>query len=249
MRVFGVGAAKTGTHTIGALFADRVRAAHEADAQALIRLHLDRVDTGRDATLHRFLLDRDRSRRLRIDVSQVYVYLVDDLETLFDDARFIVTVREPVDWLRSIIDDSLRRDTSPVWKRFRTYRFGEPTDHPAPEDELARNGLHTISGYLGYWQFALTTVLDRIDPSKLLIVRTGDIDRDVARIAAWCGIATESTDAFRSARRYQNPTRSGVLERVDRLYLSTLVERLAGHTARRVFPAWNVDDDIRRSLG
>ena len=62
LRVFGVGAAKTGTHTLAQMFEDHVRTGHEADADALIRRFLHKAETGDAAPLHKLLRWRERLR-------------------------------------------------------------------------------------------------------------------------------------------------------------------------------------------
>ena len=189
VRVFGAGAAKTGTHSFGEMFSDRVRSAHEQDCAKLISLHLDSVDSGDRRALRRFLRWRDATRKLKIDASQVNVYLIDDLLELWPDSRFVLTVRPPMTWLRSIVDDSLRRDTGQIWKRFREYRFATPGPLPPEEKALSNRGLFSLSGYLGYWADSITRVTDRVPAEQVLVLSTDSLHERSAEIADFCGIA------------------------------------------------------------
>ena len=234
-RVFGVGAAKTGTHTFGAMFADTVPSLHEADAENLIRLHLDRVATGDPTALHNYLKVRDRRRMLTVDASQLNIYLLNDLEALFQGNRYVLTVRHPVRWLRSMIDDSLRRDVSETWMRFRRHRFGDPTGHPVQQRALAERGLFTLQGYLSYWRDAIERVHASCPTDRLLVVTTGTLSYNAAKIARFAGIASLAAPPP-TGRTFANPTRSGVLEQVPERYLVEVVSEACGEWVERLFP-------------
>lgn len=235
-RIFGVGAAKTGTHSIGQMFNDRVKSSHELDTELLIYLHLDREKTGKNDTLRRFLRRRDKARDLKIDVSHLYIYLVDDFEELFPNSLYILTIRYPVDWLRSFIDDSLRRDTSDAFKKFRDYRFGVGVAHPPEEKALQRRGLFTIGGYLNYWREAVESVTEKIPAERLLIVHTNKISEQTAEIARFCGI-DGSKVAEERTRSFVNTERFGVLSEIPKEYLDNIVEEICGPTLERYFAA------------
>ena len=244
-RVFGVGAAKTGTHTIGEMFADRVPSAHELDAERLIRLVLD--DGPGSPALRRHLLWRDRWRGLQIDASQVNIYLIPDLLALFPEARFILTVRPPALWLRSIVDDSLRRDTSAIWHRFRDFRFGAQASAQGPESVLAKAGLYTIDGYLSYWARAVTEVTTRVPHEALLILPTGDIGARAAAIARFARVPDPDHPPVQT-HVFGNPVRSGVLAQLPPAYLAGRIEAVAGPVARAVLPGWTVEADLATAL-
>lgn len=246
-RIFGVGAAKTGTHTIGEMFEGIVPTAHERDAEELIRLMLDRPAGGSEALIER-LRTRDAQRGLKIDASQVNIYLIEELERLFPDSRYILTLRTPLHWLRSFVDDSLGRDVSDTWMQFRDFRFGTTSGHPPEEAPLAGRGLYTLGGYLNYWRDAIERTTTAIPPERLLIVQTEEIGARVEEIAAFCGFSLkgrkpQTTHAFRTPHRF------GVLEEIDRDYLLATSEAIVGETARRVLPGWSAEAEAARLFG
>lgn len=240
-RVFGVGAAKTGTHTIGEMFADRVPSAHEMDVDRLIRLLLD--EGPNSPALRRFLKVRDRWRGLQIDASHVNIFLLDDLMALFPDSRYLLTVRSPALWLRSFLDDSLRADAAPIWHRFRDFRFGAKAAADGPEAALGEDGLYTLEGYLKYWAFSVTEVQARVPADRLLVVPTETIGARAAEIARFAQVPDPdrppaTTHAYRNAQRF------GVLDRIPRAHLEARLETLAGPVARTVLPGWTAAADL-----
>jgi hypothetical protein len=238
-RVFGIGAAKTGTHTLAEMFAPIVRAAHERDAQALIRMVLFRERFGSAPFLRPYLLFRDRRRKLRVDVSQVNIYLIKELLSLFPDSRWVMTVRPPLAWLRSILDDSLRRDVSPTWMAFRRYRFGRAPASREDEALLAKD-LFPLAGYLDYWAEAVRLPRSRIPADQLFTVETTRLSAEAARIAAFCGI--EGTPAT-SIRAFSNPRRFGVIDEIGRPHVVALAEARVGDLARELFPGWSAEEE------
>jgi hypothetical protein len=245
-RVFGVGAAKTGTHSLGDMFSDQVPSAHERDVEALINLLLDH-GSGSDQ-LRRYLKRRDRRRRLWIDASQVNIYLIEDLEALFPGSLYVLTVRSPALWLRSKVDDMLRRETSPTWRRFRDYRFGEKAVAGTPDDELAKRDLYTVRGYLQYWRFAIETVLTHTSADRRMVVETSDLASRAAEIARFASLPYPDRLPV-ATHSFQNTTRSGVLEKLDRHYLAAQLEENVGPIARSVFPDWSAEGDLDRIFG
>ena len=122
--IYGVGTAKSGTHSIAAMFDDRLHTAHEAESEELIDIILAATDghVG-DVKLDRYLLERDRRLRLDIDSSQLNVYVLGRLVVLFPSAKFILTIRNPYSWLDSFINHQLALGASERWMRLRDYRF------------------------------------------------------------------------------------------------------------------------------
>ena len=246
-RVYGVGAAKTGTHSLAAMFADRTRAAHEADAAQLIEMVLQRARTGDDGPLKALLVVRDHRRRLDIDVSHVNVYLVDLIETLFPDSRHIATVRQPMAWLDSFLNESLGRRAPTIWSRFRDFRFGSTLATAPAEAALAERRLYPLAGYLGYWRVAVETVLTRVPPERRLLVETASLTTDAGRIARFCDVPDpDRVPAIVHA--YANRTRFAVLSRIAVPYLVDTAERLCGETARQVFPDWSAERELEQVL-
>lgn len=246
--MFGLGAAKTGTHSLARIFEPVCEAAHESDARRLIRRVLERERHGDAAALVSLLRRRDARRQLHVDSSQVNLYLIDELETLFGNSRYVMTVRHPVDWLRSIIDDTMRRDASDVWLAFREFRFGARADGTRPEERaLAARGLHSLDGYLSYWRDAVTRPLAQIPRDRLLVVRTKDLHPRAVDIADFCGLPRPVVSR-QQAHAYANPQRFGVLSELPHAYLRERLEAVCGAPASLHFPSEPIEQVLDEAL-
>jgi hypothetical protein len=152
-RLYCVGTAKSGTHSIAAMFDDTVRTGHEPDSEQIICKILD-ISRGHinEADLVSFIHSRDKRLCLDVDSSQLNFFLVDMLIKEFHDARFVLTFRNCYAWLDSFINHSLRKtDVKPEWAKLRDVRFkAAELTHPPEEQILKEQGLYTIDGYLSY---------------------------------------------------------------------------------------------------
>ena len=234
---FGVGMAKSGTHSLAALFEKHYRAAHEADSSRLIDAILDRA-CGRwtDADLRDHLRRRDARLALEVDSSQLNFFILDELLDMFPDARFILTMRDCASWLDSLINHALSRTPTPGWVRLREHRFAIPgTAHSTAELCLAKRGLYTLDGYLRYWTRHNATVLERVPKPRLLIVKTREIAARGADIADFLGIAP-STLHPAAAHSNRARQRYDMLARLPQAHLALKVQEHCGPLMQRFFP-------------
>jgi hypothetical protein len=236
-RLYGVGTAKSGTHSIAAMFAAPVRARHEPDAPVAIRKILDRLSGRiRDAEFRRWVRARDGELNLDVDSSQLNFFLLDVLLEEFPAARFVLTIRDCYSWLDSYFNHSLQRASAREWielrdRRFRPHLF----KHPPEERVLKEHGLYTLDGYLSYWAEHNETVLRQVPAGRLLVVRTDEITPMAQRIAVFAGlprpaVRVEQSHAFRASVKHR------LLERIERSHLEGRVQQHCGELMRRFFP-------------
>src|SRR5690348_13414736 len=94
-----IGAPKTGTTSIAAMFRAHYRAAHEPSAQATNRLVIGALESkiaGESLVQH--LRTRDATLGLELESAHPLGYLGGALARVFPGARFIITLREPKSW-------------------------------------------------------------------------------------------------------------------------------------------------------
>lgn len=235
--LYCIGSAKSGTHSIAAMFEGKLRSAHEPESDRVIDLILEN-EAGRvgDAELSRFLLKRDRRLWLDVDSSQLNFFFIKKLVELFPEAKFVLTIRDPYSWLDSFIDHQLARGGSDTWVRLRNYRFRPDIyKHQVGELILKANGLYTLDGYLSYWAHHNRTVIESVPQDRLLIVRTDKITESAEKIAAFAGVPAsylrrEESHAFKAKRKF------GLIGHIDQSYLEQKVKMHCGDLIARFFP-------------
>jgi len=240
--VFGVGAPKTGTHSITRLFQD-FRSGHEAHGVETIELlYKWKENELSQSELRKALRHRDRTWRLECDVAHFLGPFIPYLVDLFPQAKFILTVRNPRSWLRSVIDQCINNsrehllDSMPQyrWAQLRNLYYGPPpNDYPPEETFLEGYNLHTISGFLGHWAEHNRTVLDHVPSDRLLIVRTPDISHALSRIASFVGVERDALQE-RQSHTYEAPERHGILKKISEQYLERKIERHCRKTIERL---------------
>lgn len=236
-RMFCVGTAKSGTHSIAALFDSPVRSKHEVENSELLKKILA-LSAGNlsNGELGRYIRQRDRRLALDVDSSQLNFFLLEAILEQFRTARFLLTIRDPYSWLSSFINDSLRRQTTENWMRLRDLRFrANLFTHPSEEQILKQHGLYTLDGYLSYWAMHNDKVLSLVPADRLLVVRTDEITRRAYEIADFAGLSRSYVRPERS-HEFKNPKEFGVLEKIDRSYLENKISSHCRPLMLRFFP-------------
>ena len=232
---FGLGSAKSGTHSIAAIFQNSYSSAHEAEHAKMISAILQRSERSLpDAAVRRWLLRRDRRLGLELDSSQLNASFADLLPDLFPEARFILTIRDCYSFLESVIDHQLSRPDSPDWRQMRALRFGG-FEYQPQEQALIRRGLYPLAGYLSYWARHNQHVLDCIPSERLLVVRTTEIADSIHQIAHFLEIDPESID-ITQCHAYPAKQRFGVLSQIDHDFIEHQVATYCSSIMNQFFP-------------
>lgn len=235
IRVFGIGAPKSGTHSLAAVFEGRYRTAHEPEDHTLARLIVDLTDGRADETeLVRYLEDRERRLRLEVNSAGLNGLVVDHLVDVVPSAKFILTIREPTSWLNSLVNHSVERSAPPVYLRMREQRFASEQPHPPEEQPLADRGLYTVEGYLRSWTERHEQALDAVPPERLLVVRLDQLGERLGDIASFVGVKASSLDGSR-AHQFPAPTDHGVLDDLPEGYVAEKVATCCGPLVERFF--------------
>jgi len=193
-KIFGVGCAKSGTHSLAKIFEDVLGAIHEPEEEAFIQL----IHRTQDGQIDQLQLADGVERLVRridqpVNVSQINGFLVDILFERFPDAGYIFTLRDAASWVRSFTNHQLTLPlpASSAWQTFRDIRF-RPDDYPPGPDDgpLARRGLYSLEGYLAYWKRHNLKVLQTLGQTDFLILPTNQISQSANQIAKFAGLDT-----------------------------------------------------------
>jgi hypothetical protein len=232
---FGVGTARSGTHALYSAFCDAYRTSHEADSEALMELIARSAPT---AEIETFLKARDRRRMLEMDSSQLNYFVLPQLLATFPHAQFVLTLRDCLSWVDSLMNHQLSGPSSRQWVRHRALRFGPPGEgHPPEERALAERGLHTLEGYLSYWNRHNDHVLRTVPGERLLVIETPRLRDEMGRVADFLGIPERS---LRADRAHSNQARRqhGLLDSIDRTHVVAVARRCCGPLMDERFPGW-----------
>jgi len=237
-RLVGVGAPRTGTHSLAAMFDRSIRARHEPAFHAATRMVVAHAN-GRASTaeLRDFVRRRDARLRLDVDASHVNVHLAAAIAGEFADARFVLTIRDPFTWLDSAMNHTMNsRRWSRADREYLEFWFATANDRHGPHDAVLEElGMPSLDGWLGAWRRHNTTALAALRADRLLVVRTDELTPRRHEIAAFAGIAREHVRDDVAAKGLAR-ARHGVLARLDPAWVEDRVAAHCGPLLQRYFP-------------
>jgi hypothetical protein len=227
--LFCVGAPKTGTHSVAAIFAKTYRSRHEYKAREIVALTVEASQglISRQAIARR-LQEIDRAGRFEMHASAPLGYFCDTLAETFPKAKFVLTVREPRSWLESKVNHLIRvlhYEKSRFWVDLLKVRYGAETrKHPPEEEALAALELPNLGAILFNYARHTRLVLDSIPRERLLIVRTEDISSSAERLARFAGIPA-STLSMEQSHEYRAPLKTDVFAKIDQEYVQAKIDQ------------------------
>lgn len=236
-RAFCVGQAKSGTASLCGLLATRYRAAHEPERAQLLDMILreSRGEVDEEA-FRTFLLERDQRLNLEYDIAWANQFIMRHLLTAFPDAKFVVLVRNPSTWLRSIVGHLISRQIPPEVRSFLDWWFQpERYPHTRQDRALQARGIYSIAAYLNAWNRHVDSCTQMLPPQRRLVLRTHELNRSYSRLADFLEVPLESLDSERG--HLNRSTWSGRLDSLlDAAYVNDSIGRICGENMARLFP-------------
>ena len=233
-RAYCIGLPKSGTHSVAGLFEASLRVAHEPLPDPLI-LNMPLAEAAAPLVqrrLLRLLAYRDRVLSLDIESSHLLGPFWPLLAARFADAKFIVPVRHPEDWLRSMTGDEIKvrsYERYALWRRALDFYFpGEPA-HPPEEAPLREAGIASIASHLGYWHRFHSNLLETlaggsVPREKVFILRTTDLRLAAADLARFLGVDPGQL-MLDSSHLYRGQDTENPLDRVPGDHVKRLIAR------------------------
>lgn len=226
-QAYSIGLERTGTTYLANIFKRHCRSCHEPEWEDLANKYLSvnqqllsRYD------LVEFLYQRDRFLRLELESSHVLAPFAGLLSEIFPRSKFILTIRHPLPWLRSVTDWQLNNDvlmSNSSWKPLLDVYYGSSKQYLVPE--LKELGLYTLDGYLERWARHNEMVIRQVPESRLLVVKTNDLSRSKDQIADFLEIPSSLIslpDRYMSNK--PNLERHNVVDEINEELLSYKLE-------------------------
>lgn len=184
-----LGAAKTGTTSFAAMFDNSYRTAHEPDP-AVLTSAVAKVLAGDspDTELITWLQERDRRLQLEVEASHPLGYLAPWLPRAFPAAQFVITLREPLPWLKSRLNFHYFK-SPPQWQRYRELIWSRwHQGYSKQEAGLERLGLYSLDAYLSQYAEQYRILFNHLPKHRRLLINTDALDVSAARIAEFLAI-------------------------------------------------------------
>ena len=245
IKAFCVGQAKSGTASLYCLLAENHRAAHEPEREQILEMILKESRGEVSASEFRaYLVERDERLNLEHDIAWANQFIIDHLVTAFQDAKFIVLIRDSYTWLQSIVGHLMSREIPPDVRVFLDWWF-KPDRYPHTRHDCAlqEHGVYSIEGFLRAWNQHVNLCTQVIPADRRLIVKTHELDQSHQRLADFLRIPIDRLDARDG--HFNRSTWSGSLDSfVERSYLNEMVATICGENMARHFPRVTDVEDV-----
>lgn len=206
-QAFCLGLPRSGTHSLAHLFQSNYAAQHEPLKQLTVANILDWTQgKHNDSKMRSILASRNKHLKLEFESSHFLHSAVEILVDLFPEAKFILTVREPVSWLASEINQNYTSRNSSFWVTLQQHRYQNYGNKYTYDALVNIPSVYPISNYLAYWQAHITHVLNHVPKDRLLILDTFEIKSQLGEIASFVGADLEHLDLTQSWSGKRKPS-------------------------------------------
>lgn len=173
-----IGAAKTATTSISSMFEENYGARHEPDIRNTNHEIIQYLEGNRSASdMRDYLKRRDEALSLELESTHSMAYVAEELVTLFPNAKFIVTVRDPYKWIRSRINFH-HRVKPPEWEEYRQYFWmSKAGSYPEQEALLKERDLAPLDVYLQQYQEHYDLLDKHLPKDRCLYLKTEDVSQ------------------------------------------------------------------------
>lgn len=241
LQAYCVGMGRTGTRSMAGIFSTSYKSAHEPHAKELLAI-ITAAQKGSISKqdFKKYVLYLDNKQQLEFNSSFLNKWLLEVLLAEFPDAKFILTIRDCYSWLNSSIN-ALFFGHSKIPSEFdnfiNTILGPETYRHAKKEPLMYKNGSYRLDGFLSYWAKINNEILTAVPKSRLLVVKTHEINSSIGDIAGFLNIQPKTLDLTKSHmnKRIKN---IDVLSKVNKDHLSSIVNLHCKDLMDKYFPGF-----------
>jgi len=241
LQAYCVGMGRTGTRSMAGIFSTSYKAAHEPHTKELLAI----ITAAQKGSISRqdfkkYVLYLDNKLQLEFNSSFFNKWLLEVLLTEFPNAKFILTIRDCYSWLNSSIN-ALFFGRSKIPNEFddfiNTIMEQESYRHAKNQPVMYKNGSYRLDGLLSYWAKINNEILATVPRSRLLVVKTHEINSSIREIADFLNIHPKTLDLTKSHMN-KSIKNIDVLSKVDKDYLSSIVNLHCKDLMDKYFPGF-----------
>ncbi len=238
-RVYGVGTAKSGTHSLWKIFS-QYPAAHEAQSYQLRQLLIRRWSGKNvDGLLRTYFRRQHRQIRFAVYISHIQSFCVPEILRAVPQSKIILTIRDPYTWLDSMLNHLTYDQVSGVDSLWESY-WNKILSTPQPRSEdlaltLYDTLCYSLDAYLIHWRTINEKIITETPPDRLLILRTDQLADSLGQIADFLGIKESQLDPT-CTHDFRAHIKLDLLRQVDQEFLNQKVREHCGELMDRFFP-------------
>jgi hypothetical protein len=161
-----------------------------------------------------------------------------DLSELFNDAKFILTIRNCISWLDSWFNHQLSRpllSNESIYDLGRNNYYSQGHSYTRHDKFLESYNLFPIKSYLDFWNRHNSIVLNSIPQDKLLVIKTNEISSCSDKLSKFLMIP-EKTINMKHSHAYKAKEKYKILHQIDINYLYDTAMEVCGDLNDKYFP-------------
>ena len=221
-RIFALGPPKSGTTSIAGIFSGHCRVDHEPHRPETVHGMFNHFNgLASDEDLQEKYRARDRQLLLDVESNCFLAYRPDLLRSTFPNAQFIVTVRHPLQWLDSILDNNINfpRDKTPTMRKWHSVLFHtNNTSRSSHCNFLIEKGLYPVDCYLAYWARTYDRCIRSLSGAQRLLIGTNRISTSTEDIGNFVGMDLTKADT-NTSHKNKTTAKHGILKQLDASYV------------------------------
>ncbi|MGD1921619.1 MAG: sulfotransferase [Pleurocapsa sp.] len=225
-QIFCVGLPRSGTHSLAHLFEPFYAAKHEPLKQLTVANIIDWTNGKHsDFKMRSILANRDKYLKLELESSHFLHHVIELLVDIFPKAKFILTIREPVSWLVSEVNQNYTSRNSDFWGTLQNFRYGCYGNEYINKSLIDIPNVYPISNYFSYWKDHINKIIDNVPAERLLVIDTFEITNSLNEIASFTG---SNQDNFTQEKSWSGKRKSE-LDLYDLLEKSQVLSQAEEH--------------------
>lgn len=233
-----VGTPKSGTHSVANLFSN-FRTRHEPSQIFMIYL-MNRKKNGHisESELRNIFNASNIASWLEMNSSHYNGFFIEELYSTFRNAKYILTIRDPISWLDSWFNHQLSRENytnDTMFDLGRRLYYNRGHSYSKYDSFLEELNIFPIKSYFEFWNEHNKKVLDTIPKEKLMIVKTKEISSNIREFSEFLDI-DEATICNTESHGYKARKKHYILSKIDKNYILDLAQETCGELNSKYFP-------------
>ncbi|MCZ8529766.1 sulfotransferase [Alteromonas sp. PRIM-21] len=245
-QAFCLGTPKSGTHSIANIL-NNFRSYHEInDTFVIAMIYLRNSGLLSDQDIKKELKQRDKYNWLEMDSSHYYGQFAQLLVETFEEAKFVLTIRDCVSWIDSWFNHQLARD---VQKKNSLYDLGRRNyydrgfSYTKYDEPLEKLGLYPLAAYFDFWSEHNNNVLNNVPSNRLLILKTKELANSNSKLCNFLNI-NESRIITEQSHSFKAKKKLNILKKLDKGFLLDVASQYCIELNDKMFPESKIKDSI-----
>jgi hypothetical protein len=185
-----IGLPRSGTHSMERILKSEfgLNGRHEPQAIVILDYIVNDFKEEHGKNAEQFIILREKLFRYQFESSYYQIFLVPYFVKLFPNSFYILTIRNPIDWVNSMMNFAIRKNykINDLWGKYICKIAGDIEVIGRQEKDLKETlTLH----YLKYYKMHIDLALKNIPKEQLLIMDTYEINDSFDEIAKFIKVA------------------------------------------------------------